>query len=217
MGPTSVRSRRCWRISSWPAAKGMAGSRAVPIATAAPSGTNRPTASAMVVTFTAGGGRAPYSPGGRKRSTVTDEPALESSQRGAPAALIPQPDAAASTGAATEPPAGSTTSIDWIVGLASSHQLLHVTRNQAEPFAGGCPNAGSWAPGTSSTGPASAGSASARFLAGTVSPLSSSSVTLRGVPVSQHGSAPVLTITIAPTREPPAPWKPRNSALSWLA
>jgi len=39
MGPTRVRSRRPCRISSWPAANGIAGSRQVPSATVAPSGT----------------------------------------------------------------------------------------------------------------------------------------------------------------------------------
>src|SRR4051812_6029961 len=52
MGPTSSRSRRPWRIISWPAANGMTGSSATPMATVAPSGTNRSTASAIDWTFT---------------------------------------------------------------------------------------------------------------------------------------------------------------------
>src|SRR5690348_2393945 len=44
-GAIRVRSRRRWRISSWPAAKGMSDSSAVPSTTDAPSGTWRPIAS----------------------------------------------------------------------------------------------------------------------------------------------------------------------------
>src|SRR5512132_3431070 len=47
MGPMRVRSRRRWRISSWPAAKGMRASSAVPMQTEAPSGTKRATASCI--------------------------------------------------------------------------------------------------------------------------------------------------------------------------
>src|SRR5438270_3231570 len=51
IGPTSSRSRRCWRIISWPAANGISASSAVPIATVAPSGTNCSTACAIDMTF----------------------------------------------------------------------------------------------------------------------------------------------------------------------
>ena len=51
MGPMSVRSRRRWRINSWPAAKGISGSSAQPSATLAPSGTKRSIASAMESNF----------------------------------------------------------------------------------------------------------------------------------------------------------------------
>src|SRR5437868_1168499 len=47
-GAISVRSRRRWRISSWPAAKGISDSSAVPSTTDAPSGTWRPIASRIV-------------------------------------------------------------------------------------------------------------------------------------------------------------------------
>src|ERR1700716_2828585 len=51
MGPTSSRSRRRRRMISWPAANGMSGSNAVPIATVEPSGTKRSMASAIVVSL----------------------------------------------------------------------------------------------------------------------------------------------------------------------
>src|SRR5205814_5226157 len=52
MGPTSSRSRRCRRMSSWPAANGIKGSSPTPMAMLAPSGMNRSTASAIDITFT---------------------------------------------------------------------------------------------------------------------------------------------------------------------
>src|SRR5882724_8592372 len=54
MGPIRVRFRRPWRISSWPAAKGMAASSAVPMHTALPSGTKRVTASRMDMSLVSG-------------------------------------------------------------------------------------------------------------------------------------------------------------------
>src|SRR4051794_19217462 len=51
MGPISSSSRRCCRMSSCPAANGMSDSRAMPIATEAPCGTKRVTASAMDISF----------------------------------------------------------------------------------------------------------------------------------------------------------------------
>ena len=51
MGPISVRSRLPWRISSWPAAKGMTASSPVPRHTEAPSGTNRAIASLSEVSL----------------------------------------------------------------------------------------------------------------------------------------------------------------------
>src|SRR3954463_11233635 len=47
-GAIRIRSRRRWRISSWPAEKGISDSSAVPSTTDAPSGTWRPVASRMV-------------------------------------------------------------------------------------------------------------------------------------------------------------------------
>src|SRR5947209_15952128 len=47
-GAINVSSRRRWRISSWPAEKGMSDSSAVPSTTDAPSGTWRPIASRIV-------------------------------------------------------------------------------------------------------------------------------------------------------------------------
>src|SRR5215210_1234531 len=47
-GAIRVRSRRRWRISSWPAEKGISDSSAVPSTTDAPSGTWRPIASRIV-------------------------------------------------------------------------------------------------------------------------------------------------------------------------
>src|ERR1700722_12416721 len=48
IGPTSVRSRRLWRINSWPAANGIICSSCVPSRTMEPDGTWRATASRMV-------------------------------------------------------------------------------------------------------------------------------------------------------------------------
>src|SRR5262249_52083833 len=97
-------------------------------------------------------------------------------------------------------------------GLVSAHQLLQVTTNQAEPFAGDSPNGGIAAPGASSTAPASGGTAVAWVLTDTEPPASSSRVTLRGVPESQQGPEPASVTTTAPASAPPAPWKPRNIA-----
>src|SRR5579859_3325223 len=52
MGPMSSRSRRCCRISSWPAANGITGSSERPMATDEPSPTKRRMASAIDITFT---------------------------------------------------------------------------------------------------------------------------------------------------------------------
>ena len=84
--------------------------------------------------------------------------------------------------ATTVPPAGITTSSDVTAGTASEHQLLHDTTNQAEPGGGGAPNAGIAAPGLSTTGPASSGTARAWLLTATVPPPLSSRLTLGGVP-----------------------------------
>src|SRR5919202_6120733 len=51
MGPINSSSRRAWRISACPAANGMSDSRAVPMATEAPSATNRATASSSDRSF----------------------------------------------------------------------------------------------------------------------------------------------------------------------
>src|SRR5206468_255772 len=51
MGPTSSRSWRRCRISSWPAANGISGSSPVPRATLAPSATKASIASAIVMTL----------------------------------------------------------------------------------------------------------------------------------------------------------------------
>src|SRR5271169_4442605 len=48
MGPTSVRSRRLWRINSWPAANGIICSSCAPSSTIEPEGTWRAMASRMV-------------------------------------------------------------------------------------------------------------------------------------------------------------------------
>src|SRR5580658_5552818 len=48
MGPTSVRSRRLWRINSWPAANGIICSSCAPSRTMEPDGTWREMASRMV-------------------------------------------------------------------------------------------------------------------------------------------------------------------------
>src|SRR6266566_1407656 len=51
MGPMRVRSRRRWRISSWPAAKGMSASIPVLRQMEVPSGTKRAMASCMVASL----------------------------------------------------------------------------------------------------------------------------------------------------------------------
>src|SRR5437660_9703554 len=179
MGPTSVRSRRPWRISSWPAANGMAGSSAVPVARVAPQGAKRATASAMDMTLPTSRYRTA---GAWKRSIVTVEPARESSQRGALGAVA-QLGTVGSGWATTEPPLGSTTSSELTAGSASVHQLLHVTTNHAEPPAGGEPYTGIATPGTSWTVPAFSGTARAWLLTWTGPPFWRSSATRGGVPV----------------------------------
>src|SRR5580765_3315069 len=72
MGPMRVRSRRRCRISSWPAAKGMRASSAVPMQIEAPSGTKRATASRMDMSL----GR------GTRVSCSTRRGGLESPERG---------------------------------------------------------------------------------------------------------------------------------------
>src|SRR5437016_5632249 len=49
IGPIKVRLRRCWRMISWPAAKGISASSASPVATEEPSGTYCATASFIEV------------------------------------------------------------------------------------------------------------------------------------------------------------------------
>src|SRR5262245_45832433 len=51
MGPISVRSPMRWRMISWPAANGIAASRAAPMHTDVPGETNRAMASDMGVNF----------------------------------------------------------------------------------------------------------------------------------------------------------------------
>src|SRR5437588_1385940 len=51
IGPTSTRSRRPWRMISWPAANGMQDSNPVPMAMTIPSRTCRDTASPSAITF----------------------------------------------------------------------------------------------------------------------------------------------------------------------
>ena len=70
MGPISVRSRRRWRISSWPAANGMSASSAVPMQIEAPSGTKRATASRMDMSLGGGTGVSYSTPGPQQGSGV---------------------------------------------------------------------------------------------------------------------------------------------------
>src|SRR5689334_8164768 len=104
---------------------------------------------------------------------TTVEPVRASSQRGA-IGLDAQLGAVMSGCATTEPPPGSTTSSELTAGWVSEHQLLQVTTNHAEPLAGGAPNPGMVAPGTSWTVPAFSGTATAWLLTGMAPPFWSS-------------------------------------------
>src|SRR5215467_3463503 len=97
-----------------------------------------------------------------------------------------------------------------MVGLASEHQLLQLSVNQAEPEASADPKAGRGAPGVSLTVPPLSGRSTACSFTDTAPPASSSRLTLRGLPSSQQGSEPMLATTTAPARDPPAPWNPRK-------
>src|SRR5579862_1895361 len=51
IGPTSVRSRRFWRINSWPAANGIICSSCAPMSTIEPAGTCSAIASRIVISL----------------------------------------------------------------------------------------------------------------------------------------------------------------------